>query len=153
MKMTADGIALLQASEGCRLTCYADAVGVPTIGWGSTEGLTHADIGVKMITQEEADSLLAESDLPPCEAEVTEMVRVVCTDGMGDALLDFAYNLGTQALRGSTLLHKLNAGDIAGAAAEFPKWVHAGNQILPGLVKRRARERALFEGEPWQDVP
>jgi GH24 family phage-related lysozyme (muramidase) len=44
------------------------------------------------------------------------------------------------------LLRKLNAGDYAGAAAEFPKWCHAGREVLPGLVTRRARERAMFEG-------
>ncbi|MDU2883127.1 MAG: lysozyme, partial [Enterobacter sp.] len=60
------------------------------------------------------------------------------------ALVDFAYNLGVKALEGSTLLKKLNAGDYAGAAAEFPKWNKAGGKVLPGLVKRREAERTLF---------
>jgi lysozyme len=72
---------------------------------------------------------------------------VSLNQGQYDALVDFTYNLGPAALQGSTLLRKLNAGDYAGAAAEFPKWCHAGRAVLPGLVTRRARERAMFEGD------
>lgn len=61
-----------------------------------------------------------------------------------DALVDFAFNLGIGALAGSTLLKKLNAGDIEGAADEFLKWDHAGGKVLAGLTKRRQGERALF---------
>lgn len=153
MKMSADGVALLQASEGCRLTCYRDARGVPTIGWGSTLGLGAADVGVKTIAQGEADALLHDQDLPRYEAGVAAVVKVPLNQKQADALIDFAYNLGVGALAGSTLLRKLNAGDVAGASAEFPKWCHAGTEVLPGLVRRRARERALFDGGRWQDAP
>jgi len=60
-------------------------------------------------------------------------------------LVDFTYNLGAGKLASSTLLIKLNAGDYAGAAREFDKWVMAGGKPLPGLVKRRAAERQMFE--------
>ena len=53
--------------------------------------------------------------------------------------------MGLQALRNSTLLKKLLKGDVQGAAAEFPRWNKAGGKELPGLVDRRAEERALFE--------
>ncbi len=46
----------------------------------------------------------------------------------------------------STLLRKLNAGDHAGAADEFPKWNRGGGKVLRGLVRRRAAERKLFLG-------
>ena len=150
--MSADGVALLQASEGCRLTCYADPAGVPTIGWGSTLGLLQSDVGIKTITQDDADRLLIEVDLPRYETGVAAIVKVPLTDGQADALIDFAYNLGVGALAGSTLLRKWNAGDHVGASAEFPKWVHAGNTVLPGLVTRRARERRLFDGGRWQEI-
>ncbi|MBP8236036.1 MAG: lysozyme, partial [Rhizorhabdus sp.] len=52
--------------------------------------------------------------------------------------MSFAYNVGVGALRGSTLLRKLNAGDFAGAAEQFLVWNKAGGKVLAGLVKRRA---------------
>ena len=48
----------------------------------------------------------------------------------------------------STLLAKFNAGDIAGAAAEFSKWnkarVNGVLTALPGLTARRAAEKSTF---------
>ena len=150
--MSADGVALLQASEGCRLTCYADPAGVPTIGWGSTLGLLQSDVGIKTITQDDADRLLIEVDLPRYETGVTDIVKVPLTDGQANGLIDFAYNLGVGALAQSTLLRLLNGNDVALASAQFDRWVYAGSQTLPGLVKRRARERRLFDGGRWQEI-
>ncbi len=69
------------------------------------------------------------------------------TQGQWDALSSFVYNLGPGALEKSTLLRLLNAGDYSGAAAQFDRWVYASGKKLSGLVKRRAAERALFEGK------
>jgi lysozyme len=52
--------------------------------------------------------------------------------------------LGAGALNQSTLLRELNIGNYTAAANEFPRWVNAGGQRLPGLVRRRAAERELF---------
>ncbi len=98
------------------------------------------------ISQAKADADLARN-VAGIEIDVARLVKVPLTQGQFDALVSFAFNLGAAALAGSTLLRKLNAGDCAGAAAEFGKWVHADGTVLPGLVTRRARERALFEGE------
>lgn len=146
------GLQLTEQFEGCRLTAYQDSVGVWTIGYGHTgpdvyKGLT--------ITQEQAVGLLMQ-DIAKSAAAVNRLVTLdragdPDTDGLPDltqeefdALVDFTFNLGAGSLAGSTLLKKLNAGDIEGAAAEFPKWVHAGGKVLAGLVKRRDAERALF---------
>lgn len=146
------GLQLTEQFEGCRLTAYQDSVGVWTIGYGHTgpdvyKGLT--------ITQDQAEALLMQ-DIAKAAAAVNRLVRLdragdPDTDGLPDltqeefdALVDFTFNLGAGNLAGSTLLKKLNAGDIEGAAAEFPKWVHAGGKVLAGLVKRRDAERALF---------
>jgi lysozyme len=59
------------------------------------------------------------------------------------ALTSFAYNVGIDNFRKSTLLRKLNAGDIVGACNELPRWNKAKGQVLPGLVKRREAERQL----------
>jgi lysozyme len=75
---------------------------------------------------------------------VSAAVTVPLNDNEFGALTSFTFNLGIGNLKSSTLLKKLNAGDRAGAADEFGKWVNAGGKPLPGLVKRRAAERALF---------
>ena len=141
MKISGAGLALIRDCEGCRLAAYRDAAGVWTIGYGDTEDVTPG----LLITQAEAERRLA-ARLACFEAAVSQLVRVALRQGEFDALVSFAYNLGAGALARSTLLRKLNAGDRAGAAAEFGKWVQAGGAVLPGLVTRRARERALFEG-------
>lgn len=78
----------------------------------------------------------------PCVRKYVTNTQV--TQHEFDALVDFTFNVGCGAFRGSTLLRKVNAGDMTGAANEFPKWIYAGGKPLRGLVKRRADERALF---------
>jgi lysozyme len=142
MSVSEAGLALIRACEGFRSEAYRDAVGVWTIGYGHTDNVRAGD----RITREQGEALLRLD--AGCAAEaVGRIVVVPLRQGQVDALVSFVFNLGEGALAGSTLLRKLNAGDVAGAAAEFPRWCHAGNAVLPGLVTRRARERALFEGE------
>ena len=70
---------------------------------------------------------------------------------MFDALTCFTFNLGAGNLANSTLLKKLNQKDYEGAAEEFEKWIYAGGKVLAGLVRRRKAERALFEGNDWEE--
>lgn len=141
MNISSDGIALIERFEGCRLNAYLDSVNVPTIGVGHT-------LGVKMgqtITQDQADEFLHE-DCADAEFDVNTWVTVPLTQGQFDALTSFCFNLGGGALRSSTLLKLLNASDYQGASDQFPAWCRAGGVILPGLVARRAAERAMFLG-------
>lgn len=142
MSVSEAGFELIRECEGFRSEAYRDAVGVWTIGYGHTGNVRAGDT----ITREQGEALLRLD--AGCAAEaVGRAVSVPLRQGQVDALVSFVFNLGGAALEGSTLLRKLNAGDTAGAAAEFPRWCHAGNAVLPGLVARCARERALFEGE------
>jgi lysozyme len=62
-----------------------------------------------------------------------------------DSLVSFAYNLGTNALKGSTLLKKVNRNvNDPSIQAEFEKWVNAAGKKLPGLVRRRKAEAWLY---------
>jgi lysozyme len=63
-----------------------------------------------------------------------------------DALVSFAFNVGLGALQRSTLRQKHNRGDYEGASKEFLKYTKGGGKVLPGLVKRRNDERALYLG-------
>ena len=137
--LSAQGLDLIKDFEGLRLAAYQDSAGVWTIGYGHTGGVQPGD----RITQAEAEKLL-EQDTAWAQQAVRDLVNVPLTQGQFDALTSFTFNLGAGALESSTLLKKLNAGDYAGAQAEFGKWVHAGGEVLPGLVRRRAAEAELF---------
>ena len=142
MHISEAGLALIRQFEGLRLLAYKCAAGVPSIGYGHTRT---AKMG-QSITQERAEELLRE-DVARFEAAVSRLVTVPLSQGQFDALVSFAFNLGAKALEKSTLLRLLNAGDYYGAAAQFDRWVYASGKKLSGLVKRRAAERALFEGK------
>lgn len=153
MKPSANCLALIKASEGLRLAPYRCPAGVPTIGYGNTR---YADgRAVKLsdppITQAQADALLM-ATLQPYADAVNRLVKVQINQNQFDALVDFAFNVGTdededtiaEGLGDSKLLKLLNAGNYSGAAAQFDVWVMAGGRRLPGLVKRRALEKQLF---------
>lgn len=140
MKTSPNGRALIRKAEGDRLTAYYCPAGVLTIGVGHTG----PDVKPGMtITQAQSDALLS-ADLAKFEAAVSRNVKVPLTQNQFDALVSFTYNLGEGALRSSTLLRMLNAGDYTGAAAQFARWDKAGGKVLAGLTKRRAAEAALF---------
>jgi len=83
-------------------------------------------------------------DVQRFEIAVNELVTVPMTQGMLDALISFSFNLGVGSLKSSTLLKKLNAADLDGAANEFLKWNQAKGKVLDGLTERRKSERELF---------
>ena len=133
--------AFVAQHEGLRLWAYRDPVGVLTACWGHTG----ADVqSGQRYTRQQCRELL-EADLAR-HAEALACIRQPLTDGQKAAFVSFAYNVGPQAFCGSSLVRKANAGDLAGACAELDKWVYAKGQRLPGLVKRRAAERAMCEG-------
>ncbi|MGV3621975.1 MAG: glycoside hydrolase family protein [Archangium sp.] len=139
-KLGQAGLNLIKEFEGLRLTAYRDPVGVLTIGYGHTG----SDVKPGMtISQQRAEQLL-KNDTGWAQKAVRDTVKVPLTQGQFDALTSFTFNLGAGALRSSTLVKKLNAGDYAGAQNEFGRWVHAGGQVLAGLVRRRAAEAKMF---------
>lgn len=141
MKTSDAGLALIREFEGCKLTAYYCPAGVLTIGMGST---TDVHPGQRITLPQAIQRL--QDDLQSAENCVNHSLPGVhLTQGEFDALVSFVFNLGPAAFRGSTLYKLLLAGEMDAAAEEFPKWKHAGGKVLPGLVARRAAERALFE--------
>jgi lysozyme len=143
MIYSAAGLALTKSFEGLRLTAYQDSGGVWTIGYGHTGPEVHAG---QRITEAEAETLLR-ADLAAAICHVNSVVHGSLTQGQFDALVDFAYNCGEENLLHSTLLRCVDGEDFAGAAGQFGLWVHAAGQVLPGLVRRRAAEAAMFSGK------
>lgn len=151
MKISQKGLKIIKGHETLVLEAYPDpgyGWKVPTIGWG------HTGPDVKRgdkITKKRADQLLLE-DLGVAERAVSVNVNVPLTQNQFDALVSLVFNIGVGRFMGSTLLKKLNAGDYMGAANEFPKWRKSNGQVMGGLIRRRAEEKALFlsEGTDWE---
>lgn len=139
MQVSEKGISLIKKFEGCRLLAYQDSVGVWTIGYGHTRGISRND----KISQEQADTFLLH-DIELAVKDVNRLVKVTLNSNQFDALVSFTFNLGARNLSSSTLLKKLNAGQPDMAANEFGRWIFAGERISSGLVKRREAEKNLF---------
>lgn len=135
------GKAKLRELEGERLSAYKCSAGVATIGVGHTG----PDVRMGMtITAAESDRLLTR-DLVRFERCVGMAVKVPLSQNQFDALVIFAFNVGEEAFRKSTLLKKLNLGGYAAVPEQLLRWVHAGGEESPGLRKRREAEIALWE--------
>lgn len=146
MLSSEQGLDLIMESEGLRLRAYLCPAGIPTIGYGHTKGVKLGDT----CTGEQAEQWLDE-DAREAAASIDAMVTVPLNQGQMDALVSFVFNFGAEKFRTSSLLRLLNEGKYTEAAAQFPRWVNGTNprtkiwEVLPGLVKRRAAEKALFE--------
>ena len=127
--------------EGLRTAAYSDPVGIPTICWGHTGA--EVRLGQKNSVEACKDLLIA--DLLTANRAIDACVTVPLTANQRGAFASFTFNVGGGKFCRSSLLKKLNAGDAAGACAELSRWVYAGGEKLPGLVRRRATERALCE--------
>lgn len=142
MKTSVKGREFIKGFEQLRLKAYPDpgTGGKPfTIGWGHTKGVKQGD----RITQELAEQFISD-DLAVFELTVNSAIKRPMTQNQFDAMVSLAFNIGGSAFAGSTLVKKFNAGDVKGAADEFPKWKNSGGKVMPGLVKRRAAERETF---------
>lgn len=138
---------LIAGEEGLSLKVYRDpGAGAWTIGYGHLirPGERFHPYGPVMeITQAEADALF-EADTRIAAKAVDDYVHVPLSDNQRAALTSFIFNVGVAAFAGSTLLRFLNAGNYAAAANELPRWNKDDGIVLPGLVKRRDREKQMF---------
>ena len=97
----------------------------------------------RTFSSDEVNGILS-TDLQRFETGITKLFPMVLAQGQFDALTSFAFNLGLGGVQRSTLRSKVLRGEIEEAADEFLKFTRGGGKILPGLVKRRRDERALF---------
>ena len=143
MKTSSTGLDLIKHFEGFEPKAYLCPAGVLTIGYGSTG--KHVTRG-QTITEAEATALLAK-DVVRFENGVNKL-GVTLTQNQFDALVAFVYNVGEGSFNASTLVKRLKAGDMVGAAAQFGVWNKARVKgvltVLKGLTTRRAAEAALF---------
>jgi lysozyme len=167
MKVSPQGIAAIKQHESCRLKAYQKKGDRPTIGWGNTfyENGSAVKLG-DVITQERADKLFL-IKLADFERDVTSLIKVPITQHQFNALVSFAYNVGSdidadnkaEGLGDSTLLKLVNANpddpkiyaytlDTDGiakiASCEFLKWVSKGTIFEKGLRRRRQHEADMY---------
>jgi lysozyme len=147
MNMTKEGLALIKRYEGLRVAAYQDAAGVWTIGYGHTSMAGAPDVRRGMtISDTEAEAIFAR-DVAEFANAVAKVVKVELSPAQFSALVSFAYNVGIGGLKKSSVLAAINAGDFEAVPRRLNLWIKAGGRVLPGLVKRRAAEAALFMSE------
>lgn len=153
----------IKAREGFRAEAYDDEtkktvkpgdklIGKLTIGYGFTEGVKVGD----RMSVKEADEKIKKV-LEPFARAVEKNIKVDVTDKQKVAMTSLAYNIGAEAFAESTLVKRLNAGDVRGAADEFLRWNIDNGKVVKGLTNRRKVEREMFvadiQGQPPYTEP
>lgn len=141
MKASTNCRELIQHFEGFQPKPYRCPGGYWTIGYGHL--IDSPDRGE--ITRGEA-ALLLSKDMEVAERAVLRQVKVPLNQGQFDALVSFTFNLGSGALQASTLRRKLNQELYWLVPEQLRRWVFAGGRKLPGLIRRREAEVALWNG-------
>ncbi len=136
------GRALIKAFEGFMPSTYICPAGHPTICYGHV--VLPGETFPEPMSENACEDLLV-ADLPRYEMAVCRLIEVPLPDPCFDALVSFTFNLGEGALAASTLRRLANAGRLEECGPQFDRWVFAGARKLPGLVARRAAERAMWE--------
>ena len=131
---------LVMQYEGVRYKAYLDPIGIPTICYGHTAGVVMGQVK----TASECLELLR-IDVTAAIKSVDSLVKEELPVERRSALSSFNMNVGASKFGHSTLLKELNKGNVAGSCAWLDEWIRAGGKVLPGLVHRRAEERALCE--------
>lgn len=137
---------LCKRFEGFRSRPYLCPAGVATIGYGSTVYANgyHVTLLDPAITRDAAQKLLIHELEARYLPAVIKLCSEIDTPSRLAAILDFTYNLGVGALKGSTLRKKINACDWVAATYELKKWVNGGGKKLTGLFLRRQAECDLI---------
>ena len=136
---------MIESFEGCLLKASNKLDGVWTIGYGQTGSYYGKKVCKGMTTTKAlAHAWLRDHSIKTYENAVMKAVKVPINQNQFDALVSFAYNVGIGAMAGSTAVRKLNQGDYTGAADALTMWTRCNGKVLPGLVRRRKEERALF---------
>ena len=142
LSLSAAGLVSIANLEGFSEKAYIPIPGdVPTIGFGSTEGVRMGDT----ITVPKALERLMR-DVGVAESAIGRCVKVPLSQSEYNAFTAFAFNVGAEAFCSSTLVKKLNAGDYAGACQELRRWVYVDGRRVQGLVNRREAEYRLCMG-------
>ena len=140
MAIAKSTLAFVTKEEGFKTKAYADSKGLMTIGVGHLIKPDEAHLKEATLSIDQVEELL-QSDLKWCDEAVTQAIKVPLNQNQYDALYSLCFNIGATHFRESTVVKKINQGDLAGAADAILMW-----NKPPELEGRRKRERALFLG-------
>lgn len=146
MKIDKKGLSLIAEFEGLSLKPYKCSAGVPTIGYGSTyyENGIKVNMSDAAITKQRAEQLLQHT-ADRFASKVFNLLKKPVTQNQFNALVSFAFNVGSGALASSTLLKLVNVNpNDAMIAKEFLKWNKVNKIPVQGLTNRRIKESALY---------
>lgn len=136
LTLSAAALVAIVMHEGYRDTAYTPVAGdVPTIGFGTTQGVKAGDKITPPVALQRALN-----DAERFQGALKQCVKVPLTQNEYDAYISLSYNIGPTAFCGSTLVKKLNAGYYPEACAEILKWDKFKGKPLAGLTKRRQEE-------------
>ena len=151
-QISPQGVQLIKSEESLRLTPYRDAVGKWTVGWGSTRDV----VAGRDITETEAEQRF-QADVHDAVATIYQAVPHEIVDGLPqasfDALVSFVFNVGRQAFWRANGSHTdfwraVTGKDLVEVARQMQRWnkgrVHGKLTVLPGLVRRRGKEAAMW---------
>ena len=142
MRVSENGLALIKRFEGFSPLPYVCPAGYFTIGYGHVM-LPSQQATFSRVSEQEAENYLIH-DVQIAEEAVARLITVPLGQNQCDALVSFTFNLGAACLQRSTLRHVLNRGDYEAAPAQMLRFIWGGGRKLPGLMRRRAAEAALF---------
>ena len=157
MNIGEKGVKLIKAFEGCKNRPYRCPAALWTVGYGKLMYPDQARLKLaermeyplkladtRLFSQEEIDAFLLE-ELESTSRGVARLCpSAVGKQGQFDALVSFAFNCGLGTLQRSSIRTAFNRGEISMAADNFLKYTKAAGRELPGLLRRRQAERALF---------
>ena len=157
MRVSDAAKAMIKHHEGVRTRPYRCPALLWTVGVGHVIDPKHTSIPFnerrnlpipdgwdRILSMGEVDAILSQ-DLARFERGVARLCPAALGhQGQFDALVSFSFNAGLGALQRSSIRMRYNRGDVEGAADAFLMWTKAAGKVLPGLVKRRNDERALF---------
>ena len=137
------GVDLIVEFEGLRLNPYPDSRGFATVGIGHlirNGPVLSTDLP---ITKPEAYDIFRK-DSSVAQWAVNAYVTASITQNQFDALVCFTFNVGSGNFRLSSVLTTVNESQFASVPQHLALYNESGGKVLPGLVRRRAAESALF---------
>ena len=141
MAIAKSTLAFVTKEEGFKTKAYADTKGLMTIGVGHLIKPDEAHLKDATLTIDQVEDLL-QNDLKWCDEAVNSSIKVPLNQNQYDALYSLCFNIGATHFKESTVVKRINQGDMAGAADAILMW-----NKPPELEGRRKRERALFLGQ------
>jgi lysozyme len=151
-RVTSAAVALVKRFEGFR----AKAARLPNGGWTVGYGHTRAAREGAEVSETDAEALLM-FDLSEVARAIEPLILAPVNANQFDALTAFAFNIGVENFKGSTVLKRLNEGAYLEAAAALELWRRAAfdgeDVVVDALVRRRAAEKALFLTPPEGFAP